>query len=196
MATETPKNILQEFQACLDDATHAGETEPTAMTIASFGLGSGISARTVLLKSFDAKGFVFYTNLNSRKGTQLLANSEAALVFHWKKIIRQVLIEGRVEQVSPEQADEYFASRDRGSQLGAWASDQSQALKSRAELLKRVVAVEAKYLGRTIPRPPHWTGLRVVPHLIEFWTGRKSRLHDRIRHTLEDGVWTKQRLFP
>jgi pyridoxamine 5'-phosphate oxidase len=196
MGTEIPKKVLQEFQECLDDARHAGEIEPTAMTLASFGRNAGLSARTVLLKSFDVRGFVFYTNLNSRKGTQLLANAEAALVFHWKTIIRQVLIEGRVEQVSKQQADEYFASRDRGSQLGAWASDQSQPLKSRAELLKNVVAVEAKYLGRKIPRPPHWTGLRVVPHMIEFWTGKKSRLHDRIRHSLEDGAWNQQRLFP
>jgi pyridoxamine 5'-phosphate oxidase len=196
MGTDISENIVKEFQACLDKAISAGEIEPTAMTLATSGLSGGISARTVLLKAFDERGFVFYTNLNSRKGKQLQADPEAALVFHWKKIVRQVLIEGRVEQVSNEQADEYFASRDRGSQLGAWASDQSQALKSRAELLKRVVALERRYRGGTIPRPPHWTGLRLVPHMIEFWTGKKSRLHDRFRYTLEDGSWTRQRLFP
>ena len=191
-----PENILQEFRDCMDAAVAAGEIEPTAMTVASVGLTGGLSSRTVLLKALDERGFVFYTNLESRKGRQLEANPTAALVFHWKAIQRQVLVEGNVEQVSEQEADEYFASRDRGSQLGAWASDQSRPLKGRAELLKRAVAIEAKHLGRTIPRPPHWSGLRLVPHMIEFWTGRKSRLHDRFRHTLENGEWTKQRLFP
>ena len=191
-----PEDVLQEFQACLDAAVKAGEIEPTAMSIASAGLNQGISARTVLLKEFDEKGFVFYTNLQSRKGKQLLQDPSAAIVFHWKTIIRQVLIEGQVEQVSDEQADEYFASRDRGSQLGAWASDQSQPLKSRTELVKRVAAVEARHFGRPVPRPPHWSGLRLVPHMIEFWIGKRSRLHDRFRYTCENGDWTKQRLFP
>lgn len=191
-----PEHILQEFQDCMDAAVAAGEIEPTAMTIASPGLNKGLSARTVLLKAMDERGFVFYTNLNSRKGRQLAANPEAALVFHWKEIKRQVLIEGVVEQVSDREADEYFASRDRGSQLGAWASDQSSPLKSRAELLKRVVETEARYFGKSVPRPPHWSGLRVVPRMIEFWKGKKSRLHDRYRYTFEDGDWNKQRLFP
>ena len=191
-----PEDVLQEFQACLDAAIEAGEIEPTAMTVSSMGMSEGISARTVLLKAFDERGFVFYTNLESRKGTQLANNPSAAIVFHWKTIVRQVLIEGKVEQVSDEQADEYFASRDRGSQLGAWASDQSRPLKSRADLVKRAALVEARHIGRPIPRPPHWSGLRVVPHMIEFWTGKRSRLHDRFRHTLENGEWTKQRLFP
>ena len=191
-----PEEVLQEFNDCLDAAVSAGEIEPTAMAVASPGLQGGISARTVLLKAVDERGFVFYTNLESRKGLQLAKNPAAALVFHWKAIQRQVLIEGRVEQVSEQQADEYFTSRDRGSQLGAWASDQSRPLKSRAELLKRAVAVESRYFGREIPRPPHWSGLRVVPHMIEFWTGRKSRLHDRFRHSLGENGWEKQRLFP
>ncbi len=191
-----PRHILQEFQQCLDAADKAGEIEPTAMTVASLGLTGGLSARTVLLKNFDERGFVFYTNLESRKGIQLHTNPAAALVFHWKTIIRQVLIEGKVEQISDQQADEYFASRDHGSQVGAWASDQSRPLKSRAELLKSAIAVEAKYIGRTVPRPSHWSGLRVVPHMIEFWTGKKSRLHDRVRYTLTDNGWNKQRLFP
>lgn len=192
-----PEEILQEFQQCMDAAIEAGEIEPTSMSVASMGLKGGISARTVLLKALDERGFVFYTNLESRKGRQLAANPAAALVFHWKSIVRQVLVEGRVEQVSDEEADAYFSTRDRGSQLGAWASDQSRPLKSRAELLKRAVIIEAKHVGRPVPRPPHWSGLRVVPHMIEFWTGRRSRLHDRFRHTLnEDGTWDKQRLFP
>ena len=191
-----PEKVLQEFNDCLEAAVSAGEIEPTSMAVASPGLQGGISARTVLLKAVDERGFVFYTNLESRKGLQLAKNPAAALVFHWKAIQRQVLIEGKVEQISEQQADEYFATRDRGSQLGAWASDQSRPLKSRVELLKRAVAVEARYIGREIPRPPHWSGLRVVPHMIEFWTGRKSRLHDRFRHTLGENGWEKQRLFP
>lgn len=191
-----PKHVLQEFNDCMDAAVSAGEIEPTAMTVASPGLVEGLSARTVLLKALDERGFVFYTNLRSRKGRQLEANPQAALVFHWKSIQRQVLVEGVVEQVSDDEADAYFASRDRGSQLGAWASDQSQPLKNRAELLKRVVAVEARYLGKPVPRPPHWSGLRVIPRMIEFWAGKKSRLHDRYRYTLENGDWTRQRLFP
>jgi len=196
MSKTIPGYILQEFQTCLDEAVKAGEIEPTAMTVASHGLTGGVSARTVLLKTFDERGFVFYTNLESRKGLQLETNPFAALVFHWKSIVRQVLIEGAVEQVSDEQADEYFHSRDHASKLGAWASDQSRPLKSRAELLKRVVAAEAKFIGRTVPRPLHWSGLRVIPHMIEFWTGKKSRLHKRIRYTLNNDTWDKQRLFP
>ena len=191
-----PDHVLQEFNEGMNAAVDAGEIEPTAMTIASPGLNLGVSARTVLLKALDERGFVFYTNLHSRKGRQLESNPEAALVFHWKTIQRQVLIEGHVEQVDDEEADEYFNSRDRGSQLGAWASDQSQPLKSRAALLKRVVEAEARYFGKPVPRPPHWSGLRVVPRMIEFWKGKKSRLHDRYRYTLEDGNWNKQRLFP
>jgi len=190
------REILEAFGDCLDAAIAAGEIEPTAMTVASLASEGGVSARTVLLKAWDERGFVFYTNLESRKGVQLAANPAAALVFHWKKPVRQVLVEGVVERVSDEEADAYFASRDRGSQIGAWASDQSRPLRSRAELLKRAVAVEARHVGHPVPRPPHWSGLRVVPHMIEFWAGRKSRLHDRIRYTLSDGAWEKQRLFP
>jgi pyridoxamine 5'-phosphate oxidase len=196
MSCTIPEDVLREFQASLDAAVKAGEIEPTAMTIASRSINQGISARTVLLKEFDENGFVFYTNLQSRKGKQLLQDPSAAIVFHWKTIVKQVLIEGQVEQVSDEQADEYFASRDRGSQLGAWASDQSEPLKSRVELVKRVAAVEARHFGRPVPRPPHWSGLRLVPHMIEFWTGKRSRLHDRFRYTLANGDWSKQRLFP
>jgi pyridoxamine 5'-phosphate oxidase len=191
-----PEHVLQEFRDCMDASVAAGEIEPTSMTIASPALSKGLSARTVLLKALDERGFVFYTNLDSRKGRQLAANPEAALVFHWKAIKQQVLVEGFVEQVSDSEADEYFTSRDRGSQLGAWASLQSSPLKSRAELLKRVVETEARYFGRKVPRPPHWSGLRVVPRMIEFWIGKKSRLHDRFRYSLEDGDWNKQRLFP
>lgn len=188
--------ILNAFEDCLDAARQAGEIEPTAMTIASCSPAGGVSSRTVLLKQHDERGFVFYTNLESNKGRQLAALPEAALVFHWKAIQRQVLVEGSVEQVSDDEADAYFATRPRGSQLGAWASKQSQPLKSRAELLKRVVATEARYLGRDIPRPPHWSGFRVVPRMVEFWVGKDSRLHDRFRYTLGESGWEKQRLYP
>jgi len=188
--------ILAEFDACLEAARDAGEVEPTAMTVATRASSDGVSARTVLLKHHDERGFVFYTNLDSNKGRQLAAVPEAALVFHWKTIQRQVLVEGSVEQVTDDEADAYFASRPRGSQLGAWASDQSQPLKSRAELLKRVVAAEARYFGRAVPRPPRWSGFRVLPRMVEFWNGKDSRLHDRFRYTLDAGAWKKQRLNP
>ena len=191
-----PREVLQEIRDCMDAAVKAGEFEPTAMTVATLGLSGGVAARMVLLKAFDEHGFVFYTNLESNKGRQLAAIPQAALVLYWKTIGRQVLIEGRVEQLGEQEADDYFASRDRGSQLGAWASSQSRPMKSRAELLKNVVVVEARHIGRPIPRPPHWSGYRVIPHMIEFWTHRKSRLHDRFRYTLDQEDWSKQRLFP
>ena len=191
-----PRAALQEFRDCMEAAIQAGEIEPTAMTIATLGLSGGVAARMVLLKAFDEHGFVFYTNLESNKGRQLSAVPQAALVFYWKTIGRQVLVEGRVELLGAQEADDYFASRDRASQLGAWASQQSRPMKSRAELLKKVVAAQARYIGRPVPRPPHWSGYRVIPDMIEFWTHRNSRLHDRIRYTLDLKDWTKQRLFP
>ncbi len=191
-----PRAALQEFRDCMEAAIQAGEIEPTAMTIATLGLSGGVAARMVLLKAFDEHGFVFYTNLESNKGRQLSALPQAALVFYWKTIGRQVLVEGRVELLGAQEADDYFASRDRASQLGAWASQQSRPMKSRAELLKKVIAAEARYIGRPVPRPPHWSGYRVIPDMIEFWTHRNSRLHDRFRYTLDLKDWTKQRLFP
>ena len=191
-----PREVLQEFGECMEAAAKAGETEPTAMTVATPGLGGGVAARMVLLKAFDEQGFVFYTNLESNKGRQISASPQAALVFYWKTIACQVLVEGRVELLSGQEADDYFASRDRRSQLGAWASRQSQPMKSRAGMLKNIVALEARYIGRPVPRPPHWSGYRVIPHMIEFWTHRNSRLHDRFRYTLDEEEWTKQRLFP
>ncbi|MDX1460510.1 MAG: pyridoxamine 5'-phosphate oxidase [Xanthomonadales bacterium] len=189
------EEILETFTRYLEKARRKGEIEPTAMTLAT-RTGEGVSARTVLLKAFDGAGFVFYTNFESNKGRELLANPEAALVFHWKRTERQVRIEGRAEPVEDEEADAYFESRPRGSQLGAWASLQSRPLSSRAELLKRVAAEEVRYLGKPVPRPPHWSGFRVVPRMVEFWRGRKSRLHDRIRYTLEPDGWVRRRLYP
>jgi pyridoxamine 5'-phosphate oxidase len=188
--------IVERFDACLKGARKAGELEPTAMSLSTLDGQGGVSSRLVLLKAFDADGFVFYTNLESIKGRQLAANPAAALVFHWKTTEQQVRVEGRCQLVSDEQADAYFASRDRGSQLGAWASQQSQPMKGRTELLKRVAKVEARHLLGAVPRPPHWSGYRVQAHMVEFWYGRTSRLHDRYRYTCDNDGWQCQRLFP
>jgi len=190
------EEAMERFRDCMDAAAKAGEIEPTAMTLATAGDFGGVSARMVLLKAFDADGFVFYTNMQSIKGRQLASCPQAALICYWKTVNRQVRIEGRVEQVSDREADEYFATRDRGAQLGAWASRQSEPLKSRAHLMKRVLQIEARHVGRPVPRPPHWSGYRVIPEMIEFWYGRKSRLHDRFRFTLEAGEWRRERLYP
>lgn len=191
-----PGEAVERFRECMEAAIRADEIEPTAMCLSTVGVDGGVSSRMVLLKDWDEEGFVFYTNLESDKGRQLAANPAASLVFHWKTLEQQVRVEGRAEAVSDEEADAYFASRGRGSQLGAWASEQSRPMSGRAELLKRVAALEARHLGRPVPRPPHWSGFRVVPHMIEFWYGRASRLHDRYRFALEDGGWKRTRLFP
>lgn len=191
-----PTEAVERFKECLEGAIRADEIEPTAMCLSTISETGGVSSRMVLLKDWDESGFVFYTNLESNKGRQLDADAAAALVFHWKTLEQQVRVEGQAVPVSDEEADAYFASRARGSQLGAWTSDQSRPMSGRAELLKRVAAVEARHLARSVPRPPHWSGFRVVPQMIEFWYGRTSRLHDRYRFTLEAGSWQRERLFP
>jgi pyridoxamine 5'-phosphate oxidase len=151
----------------------------------------------VLLKDADARGFVFYTNTDSQKGRELDANPRAALVFHWKTLRRQIRVNGAVERVSDAEADAYFASRARGSQVGAWASDQSQLLGGRFELEKRVAKFAAKFGIGTVPRPPFWTGYRVVPARFEFWQDKPFRLHERIIYTrADDGGWSTGRIFP
>ena len=178
----------------------AGKSEPNdadAMTLATVGADGRPSARMVLLKGHDKRGFVFYTNSESRKGGALAANPDAALVFHWKSLRRQVRIEGRVSPAGAAEADAYFATRSRDSQLGAWASDQSRPLDSRASFEARYAAMKADYEGRDVPRPPHWWGYRLVPDRIEFWSDRPHRLHERRLFTLgPDGNWTEGLLYP
>ena len=185
------------FQDWMNEAwTHEPE-DANAMTLATATPDGQPAARIVLLKGADARGFVFYTNTESRKGEELAANSQAALLFHWKPQGRQVRIEGRVEHVSDAEADAYYASRARISRLGAWASDQSRPLGERVELERRLAAYEAKYPGDDIPRPPHWSGYRIVPQRIEFWQSMPFRLHDRTVYTRRpDGGWTIGKLFP
>jgi len=191
---------LKTFTELLAEATAAGDPEPTAMTVATVARNGRPSARTVLLKAFDARGFVFYTNFDSRKGRQLAINPQAALLFLWKALRDgehvQVKIEGTVEPVSAAEADAYFASRPRPSQIGAWASLQSQTLDSRETFEQRFDEFEERYAGVPVPRPPHWSGFRVVPELIEFWYGAKYRLHERQRYERVDGVWAKRMLYP
>ena len=192
------EGILATFQSLLAEARASEDPEPTAMTLATAGLDGQPSARTVLLKQVDARGFVFYTNQDSRKGRQLAANPRAALLFHWKWIRDgvQVKVEGRVEQVDEDLANAYFSSRPRASQAGAWASLQSETLPSREVLEERLREVELRFAGQPITRPPNWTGYRVVPVLVEFWYGARHRLHERRRHELQDGRWQERLLYP
>ncbi len=186
------------FAAWLADARRTEINDPNAMTVATIGLDGAPDARIVLLKSQDERGFVFYTNYESRKGQELAADPRATLVFHWKSLQRQVRIEGVVEHVTSGEADAYFASRPRLSKLGAWASDQSRPLAERAELERRLAEAEARYPGDEVPRPPHWSGFRLLPHRVEFWRDMPYRLHDRLIFTREEGLasWSTRRLFP
>lgn len=170
--------------------------EPTAMALATVGPRGQPSVRIVLLKGVDERGFVFYTNFESRKGRELLAHPEAALCFHWQPLERQVRIEGRAEPVSAAEADAYFATRPRLSQIGAWASQQSETLVSDEVLEARVQEVEARFAARPVPRPPHWSGFRLTPERIEFWRNRTFRLHERILFERNGNSWRMRRLFP
>ena len=188
--------MVERFRAGFDRAVEAGVPEPTAMTLATVDEACRPTARTVLLKDMDENGFVFYTNLESRKGRQLVTRADVSLVFWWREIAEQVLVEGQAEPVTPAEADAYFASRPRGSQIGAWASIQSEALPDRQELLDRVEHYEKKFAGREVPRPPHWSGFRVSPCRVEFWYGRESRLHERHCFERADGGWKEWLLYP
>jgi pyridoxamine 5'-phosphate oxidase len=187
---------IAAFQEALAAAKSRETSDATAMTIASVSADGRPSLRVVLLKDVDERGFVFYTNYNSRKGREILAHPFAALCFHWPAAEEQVRIEGRVERVSDAEADAYFAQRPRGSQIGAWASAQSEVVESREELEKAFAEAEARFAGRDVPRPPHWSGFRIVPERIEFWFGRPSRLHDRYLYVRTESGYAHSRLNP
>ena len=196
MIDEIPElEPLAPFRRWLDEAWQ-GEPNAHAMTLATTAPDGWPSARVVLLKGFDERGFVFYTNLESRKSTELFAKPYAALCFLWKSMNRQVRVEGPVERVADDEADAYFASRPHDSQIGAWASDQSRPLESRAELERRVEAYSRRFGESTIPRPAYWSGFRVIPGRVEFWQERPFRLHDRLLFVREGEEWRRERLFP
>jgi pyridoxamine 5'-phosphate oxidase len=186
---------IAQFQAWFADALAAGEIEPEAMCLAT-AVEDRPAARMVLMKAVDQRGFVFYTNYDSQKGRELTVNPQGALVFWWPTLRRQVRVNGRVERVSDEQSDAYFASRDRGSQLGAWASAQSRVLPDRSALDGALAEVEGRFANGPVPRPPWWGGIRMVPDAVEFWQGRPNRLHDRLRYTLVEEGWRIERLSP
>ena len=186
---------LDQFGLWLQQALDAQLPEPNAMTLATVGAAGRPSTRVVLIKGFDARGVCWYTNYASRKGRELAGSPFAALQFHWVELERVVRIEGRVEKVSAEESDAYFQSRPLDSRIGAWASPQSEVIVSRAVLVANAAKVGAKFLLNP-PRPPHWGGYRLVPDTWEFWQGRKSRLHDRLRYRLAGSDWVRERLAP
>ena len=206
MSTETAESTalhpwgepFRQFEAWYAEAAKSEPNDPNGMALATAGADGMPSVRMVLLKGHDERGFVFYTNYESRKGRQILASMKAALLFHWKSLRRQVRVEGEVESVTGAEADEYFHSRPKASQIGAWASQQSRPLKGRFELEARVAQFTAKYAIGQVPRPDYWSGFRIKPRLIEFWEDRPFRLHDRTvyhANARRDG-WATEKLFP
>ncbi|WP_266365851.1 pyridoxamine 5'-phosphate oxidase [Tellurirhabdus rosea] len=188
---------FRQFQRWFDEALQAGVAEPNAMHLSTVGEDGRPSGRIVLVKGVDQRGFSFYTNYLSRKGTELAAHPVAALTFFWPELERQVRIEGKITRVSPDESDAYFQSRPRGSQLGAWISQQSSTIENREVLARRQQELENQFDGQTVPRPPHWGGYLVNPDYVEFWQGRPSRLHDRIVYRLAGGDdWRIERLSP
>ena len=195
--TDVAANPFDQFRTWLDQALAAQLPQPLGMALATATADGLPSNRMVLLRGFDEKGFVFFTNYESRKAHELDSNPQAALVFYWAELDRQVRIEGHVERISAAESDAYFQSRPRGSRLGAWASPQSQIIASRAVLEHRMEELVAKYGDADIPRPSHWGGYRAIPVVIEFWQGQPNRLHDRLRYRrLDENSWQLERLAP
>jgi pyridoxamine 5'-phosphate oxidase len=198
MADPSPDDTdpFARFHAWMAEAVASEPIDPNAMTVVTTTLEGRPSARVILLKGVDDRGFVFYTNKESRKSAELAANPRVFLLFYWKSLGRQIRIEGEVEDVTDAEADAYFATRPRISRLGAWASSQSRPLAERSVLERRLAEYEAKYPGEDIPRPPYWSGYRVLPESFEFWQLMPFRLHDRTTYTRGDGGWTVGKLFP
>lgn len=186
---------VTQFRNWFREAQNNGVLEPDAMTLTTWD-GTAVNARTVALRGVEDNGFVFYTNLTSRKAQELTTASNVSLVWYWREVLRQVRVRGTAAQVSDEQADEYFATRPRETQIGAWASQQSQVIPDRATLDTWVAEAEARFAGIDVPRPPHWSGFLVAPHEVEFWQGRTSRLHDRLRYRRVESGWSIDRLSP
>ncbi|AEI37317.1 MAG: pyridoxamine 5'-phosphate oxidase [Zymomonas mobilis subsp. pomaceae] len=191
--TQDPHKIFDDW---MDEAKKAETEDPTAMALATASKEGFPCVRMMLLKGHDERGFVFYTNLGSRKGHELLENPVATLLFYWKNLRRQLRVEGPVTLISDAEADAYFASRARKSQLGAWASEQSRPLPARDVFEKRIEDITARYEGKPVPRPPYWTGFRLAPVRMEFWNDREFRLHERELFTLNDGRWQSEFLYP
>ncbi|MBO0935741.1 pyridoxamine 5'-phosphate oxidase [Fibrella sp. HMF5335] len=189
-------NPITQFQQWFDAALAAGVHEPNAMHLATLGPNGQPSGRIVLVKGVDERGFSFYTNYESQKGEELISHPLAALTFFWPELERQVRLEGVVEKVSADESDTYFNSRPRGSQIGAWVSQQSGVIASRDILTNRQHELETQFADKPVPRPPHWGGFRLVPNSVEFWQGRPSRLHDRLRYRKDGEAWVIERLAP
>jgi pyridoxamine 5'-phosphate oxidase len=196
LETDVDRNPIGQFQQWFAQAVEAQVPEPNAMTLATASPDGIPAARIVLLKEVDDRGFTFFTNYHSDKGKELDRNPQAALVFLWHELERQVRIQGCVERVEVQDSDRYFASRPHNSRLGAWASHQSEVIPDRTVLDQRLAKLQVEYEGREVPRPDYWGGFRVIPQTIEFWQGRSNRLHDRIRYRLQDGGWCIERLSP
>jgi len=196
LETDAASDPIHQFRHWFDQAVESEVPEPNAMTLATATKTGIPSARIVLLKGLDERGFVFYTNYESRKAQDLAENPQAALVFLWHELERQVRVEGAIEKVSDAETEAYFHSRPLSSQIGAWASEQSRVISDREVLEQSYLSLEAKYKDQEVPRPPHWGGYRVKPHQVEFWQGRPSRLHDRLRYRLVAHEWVIERLAP
>jgi pyridoxamine 5'-phosphate oxidase len=194
---DVKKNPFEQFKQWFEEAVSSQLLEPNAMTLATASKKGKPSARTVLLKGYDERGFVFYTNYESRKGEELISNPQAAILFNWLELERQIRIEGKVEKLTTEESEVYFVSRPKGSQLGAWASPQSQVIKSRTIIEDNLINLEAQFAkSEVLPLPDFWGGFRVIPDYFEFWQGRSNRLHDRLSYSLKRKNWGVERLAP